>query len=111
MSEQPQHNLCLECPWQTEKPHIMNAISGLRSTVEKIEEKLDERHQDLSDKLGALVTSVAQSSSQRAKVDDLERSMTSSREDIAALKVKASLIGLMSAAILEVIFLAVKQFK
>lgn len=103
------------CFWRQEKGYVMKAIEDLGDRIGDLDKKTDARFKSLEDKLDKYVDAVAKASAlagaQGTEVGELKKSMSLSREEIATLKVKASLLGVASAAALEIVFVLLKQLK
>lgn len=86
------------CFWLREKSYVLSAFDDLKERMASMEKKLD-----------AVSASLADTKAQGRALEGLEEKMSLSREEIATLKVKASLFGVGAAAALEVAFVVVKS--
>jgi uncharacterized protein YdcH (DUF465 family) len=93
----------------------MKAIEDLGTRISDMDKKSDARFKSLEEKIDKYVDAVAKASAlagtQNTDVSELKKSVSLSREEIATLKVKASLLGVASAAALEIVFVLLKQLK
>lgn len=88
------------CFWRNEKSYVMDALRDLSDKLGRLEGKID-----------TFTQIAAEAKVQGEEIGEMRRSLSLSREEIATLKVKASLLGVAAAASLEIVFLIVKQFK
>lgn len=88
------------CFWRNEKAYVMSHLQDLSDKLSRLEGKID-----------VFVQIATEAKVQGGEVGEIRKSLNLSREEIAALKVKASLLGIAAAAFLEIVFLIVKQFK
>lgn len=86
------------CAWLQEKPYVLDQLRRLESKQDQFDKVQDE-----------LLKQIATQATQGKAVEKLEQSMNLSREDIASLKVKASLIGVGAAMVVELVFLVGKN--
>lgn len=101
MSENCPQGVPLEfCVWLREKEYVIGDIREIKNSVKELQEKLDSYH-----------TLVVGLGNQNKQVEALETKMSLSREELAGMKVKMSLLGVGAAALVEVIFVLAKHFQ
>lgn len=88
------------CSWLREKDYIVRDIREIKEAVKEANAKLDS-YRDV----------VLGLSNQNKQVEALENKMSLSREELATMKVKMSLMGVGAAALVEIIFVIAKQLQ
>lgn len=88
------------CVWVREKEYITTALEDLKDAIKSVDNKVDKYRDAVSDVVG-----------QQKQVDALEDKMSVSREELSALRVKVSLLGVAAAAAVEVLFALAKHFQ
>lgn len=92
----PQEN----CFWLREKEYVSREIRDIKVAVKELHDKLDSYRDTV---LGLR--------NQGKQVEELENKMSLSREELATMKVKMSLMGVGAAALVEIIFVIAKHLQ
>jgi hypothetical protein len=88
------------CYWRQEKTYVLAALQDIQNRMGRFESKFED-----------FIGKVAVVSVQGDELLELKKTVGLSREEIAVLKVKASLLGVASAAALELVFSLLRYFK
>lgn len=88
------------CVWLREKEYITDDIREIKEAVKEANAKLDS-YRDIVLGLG----------NQNKQVEALENKMSLSREELATMKVKMSLMGVGAAALVEIIFVLAEHLQ
>lgn len=88
------------CIWIREKEYVVGDIREIKEAVKEANRKLDS-YRDIVIGLG----------NQNKQVEALENKMSLSREELATMKVKMSLMGVGAAALVEIIFVIAKHLQ
>lgn len=87
------------CYWLREKEYVFKQLKAIEDRIERMETKLD-----------TYVDTAVTTKMHEKEIDSLSEKVGISLEEIAALKVKASLLGIGSAALIELAFVLVKNY-
>jgi hypothetical protein len=96
----PQGQSLEHCIWLREKEYVVSDIREIKVAVKEANAKLDS-YRDI----------VLGLSNQNKQVEALENKMSLSREELATMKVKMSLMGVGAAALVEIIFVIAKHLQ
>jgi hypothetical protein len=88
------------CAWMREKEYVTRDIKEIKESLKGFSAKLDDYH-----------SNVLAMGNQNKQVEALETKMSLSREELATMKVKMSLMGVGAAALVEVIFVLARHFQ